>query len=234
MGIVSLLDLLFPKKCAGCGEFGTYFCASCIQAAKPCFSQACPVCERASIDGITHARCRKGLTPDGLTSVWEYEKAPRELILKLKYKYVTDVGLSLAVPASGTLKNIIRSNPASPKWTDKQLVLVPIPLHWTRNNWRGFNHVEEVGKILAQLMGWEMINLLVRSKMAKQQVGLKGKERKENIQGVFNLASNSPVSSLSQVVLFDDVWTTGATMLEAVKVLKKAGFKRVWCLTLAR
>ena len=228
-----ILDIIFPKKCAGCGEFGTYFCVSCIQSSKLYFPQACPKCERASIDGITHVRCRKRLTPDGLTSVWEYEKAPRELILKLKYKYVTDVGLSLAVPASGTLKNIKRSNPTSPKWTDK-LILVPIPLHWTRNNWRGFNHVEEVGKILAQLMGWEMTNLLERSKMAKQQVGLKGKERKENVQGVFNLVSNPPASSLDTIILFDDVWTTGSTMLEATRVLKQAGFKRVWCLTLAR
>ena len=111
---------------------------------------------------------------------------------------------------------------------------MPIPLHWTRNNWRGFNHVEEVGKILAQLMGWEMTNLLERSKMAKQQVGLKGKERKENVQGVFNLVPNPPASSLDTIILFDDVWTTGSTMLEATRVLKQAGFKRVWCLTLAR
>ncbi|TSC90265.1 MAG: amidophosphoribosyltransferase [Microgenomates group bacterium Gr01-1014_5] len=233
MGIVSLLDFLFPKKCAGCGKFGTYFCVSCIQSSKLYFPQSCPRCERSSVDGAIHVQCGKRFSPDGLTSIWAYEKAPRELILKLKYKYVTDVGLSLAVPASGTLKNIKRSTPASPKWTDK-LVLVPIPLHWTRNNWRGFNHVEEVGKILAQLMGWQMTNLLVRSKMAKQQVGLKGKERKENVQNVFTLISNSPISNLSTIVLFDDVWTTGATMLEAVKVLKKVGFKRVWCLTLAR
>lgn len=230
---MGILDLIFPKKCAGCGEFGTYFCVSCIQSSKLYFPQACPVCERASVDGATHVQCRKRFSPDGLTSVWAYEKAPRELVLKLKYKYVTDIALSLAVPASGTLKNIKRSSPASPKWTDK-LILVPIPLHWTRKNWRGFNHVEEIGKILSQLMGWQMTNLLERSKMAKQQVGLKGDERRKNVQDVFELSNNLTIQPSSNIVLFDDVWTTGATMLEAVKVLKKAGFKKVWCLTLAR
>lgn len=257
---MSVLDFLFPKKCAGCGKKGTYFCANCIRNSKLFFPRAagiaslglrshfgegggdarqiCPVCERASVDGVAHVQCRKRLTPDGLTSIWSYEKAPRELVLKLKYKYVSDVALSLAVPTSGVLKNTKRSAPNAPKW-NTELVLVPIPLHWTRKNWRGFNHVEEVGKILSQLMGWQMANLLVRSKMAKQQVGLKGKERKENIQGVFvinpkALDTLGAHDTLNPLVLFDDVWTTGATMKEAAKVLKTAGFKRVWCLTLAR
>lgn len=232
---MGILDAFFPKKCAGCGKTGTYFCANCIRNSKLFFPQICPVCERNSVDGVAHVQCRKRLTPDGLTSIWNYQKAPRELILKLKYKYVSDVALSLAVPTFGVLKNTKRSAPQAPKWNSK-LVLVPIPLHWTRKNWRGFNHVEEVGKIFAKLMGWQMANLLVRSKMAKQQVGLKGKERKSNVEGVFEVSNNLTIQQFNNidVILFDDVWTTGATMKEAARVLKEAGFKHVWCLTLAR
>lgn len=230
---MGILDFFFPKKCAGCGRVGTYFCAACIQNSKLFFPQTCPVCKRASLDGVTHKYCQRGFAPNGLTSVWVYTGAPKSLVLKLKYKYVTELVLSLAVPAAGILKETKRSMPEAPNWKSK-LVLVPIPLHWTRRNWRGFNHTEEVGKILAQMMGWEMVSLLERSAIKRSQVGLKGKERRKNVVGVFKLGSNIAVQQDSNIVLFDDVWTTGATMREAAKVLKKAGFKKVWCLTLAR
>ncbi len=175
------------------------------------------------------------VAPDGLTAIWAYEGAPRKLIGKLKYKFVEEIALSLSSSASGMLKIMERNSPYSPRWEKDKLALVPVPLHWTRKNWRGFNHVEEVGKLLAGMMGWEVAPLLVRSVSTKPQVGLKGKERKKNIAGVFTL---DPAYTLSTVhyalILFDDVWTTGATMKEAAKVLKEAGFKKVWCLTLAR
>lgn len=180
---------------------------------------------------------QKGL-PDGLTAIWAYEGAPRKLISKLKYKFVRTAALSLSSAAGGTLGVMERSNPYSPAWRRDKLVLVPVPLHWRRKNWRGFNHVEEAGKLLADMMGWEVLPLLVRKKPAKPQVGLKKKEREKNVQGIF--AFNPSCSSYalgtvrSTLILFDDVWTTGATMLDACRVLKEAGAKRVWCLTLAR
>lgn len=230
---MGILDIIFPKKCAGCGKNGTYFCTSCILSSKLCFPQVCPICGRNSVDGVIHKWCERNLAPDGLISIWTYEGVPRSLILKLKYKYVSEIALSLAVPAAGIFKQLKRNSPSTPNW-NKSLVLVPVPLHWTRKNWRGFNQIEEIGKILSQLLGWRIEKLLVRTKIAKQQVGLKGIERKKNVQGVFRLTNNLTIQQLSEVVLFDDVWTTGATMLEAAKVLKKAGIKRVWCLTLAR
>lgn len=187
------------------------------------------------MDGATHKGCAAKISPNGLTAVWEYSGAPRKLITKLKYKFAREIAVTLASSTAGFLKNMARSMPEAPRWSNDKFTIVPVPLHWTRKNWRGFNHTEEIAKILAELMGWEVAPLLLRKKKTKPQVGLKEKERKKNIAGVFCLNfHNSKFTIPDSAVLFDDVWTTGATMREAAKVLKKTGVKKVWCLTLAR
>ncbi|MBI4033226.1 MAG: ComF family protein [Candidatus Blackburnbacteria bacterium] len=186
------------------------------------------------MDGVTHERCKRGYAPDGLTAIWAYEGAPRKLIHKLKYKYISEIALSLASVAAGVLKSTKRSMPHSPNWSRDKFTLVPVPLHWVRRNLRGFNQVEEVGKTLAALMNWEIKPLLVRKKRTKSQVGLKGKERGKNVVGAFALNPSVRVNECTSVLLFDDVWTTGSTIREATRVLKKTGYKKVWCLTLAR
>lgn len=231
---MSILDLFYPKSCAGCRKIGTYFCPNCIANTRLHFPQVCPVCERPSLDGLSHTGCRASISPEGLTSVWNFEGAPRKLITKLKYKFVEEVALSLASSAAGVLKNIPRTKPGSPNWTREKFTLVPVPLHWTRKNWRGFNHVEEIAKILAGLMGWDVVPLLTRPKKTRPQVGLKEDERKKNVEGIFEINPHSRFTIPDSVLLFDDVWTTGATIREATKTLKEAGCKRVWCLTLAR
>lgn len=224
---MSILDLVFPKRCVGCGRQGAYFCTRCAKGAKLHFPQVCPVCERASVDGITHLRCRNEVAPDGLVALWRHEGAPRKIIHKLKYKFVADLACELASAAQVILQETMLAK--------RGFVLVPIPLWWQRENWRGFNHTLEVGKRIAAHNGWKTVPLLVRSRPTKPQVGLREKERKENVQGAFSLQKNySLVPNNYCLLLFDDVWTTGSTIKEAVKTLKKAGFGEVWCLTLAR
>jgi competence protein ComFC len=231
---MGILDLIFPKICVGCGKHGTYFCALCIASSKWFFPQLCPVCERPTLDGVTHKRCKTNISPEGLISIWVYEKSPRKLIQKLKYKFVYDVALSLASPVAGLLKSIQRNTPETPVWADEKWIIIPIPLHWTRKNWRGFNQSEKFATLLAVLIGWKVSPILIRTKAGQHQVGLKAKDRKGNVSGIFSLKTNNKVSKDSNLLILDDVWTTGATMLEAVKVLKEAGYKNVWCLTLAR
>lgn len=224
---MGILDFFYPKRCVGCKKVGTYFCAPCIKVAKLHFPQVCPVCEKPSPLGTTHKRCATKYTPDGLLVIWRYEGTPRKLIHKLKYKFASDLALSLASPAANLMRRTLQKG---------KFTIVPIPLHWQRRNWRGFNQAEEIAKLLAGEMGWEVNPLLKRKKPTKQQVGLKKSQRKENIKGAFALAqsSNQQINKSTNILIFDDVWTSGSTMREAVKVLKKAGFRRVWCLTLAR
>ena len=224
---MGILDFLYPKRCVGCKKTGNYLCASCLSLAKLHFPQVCPICEKSAIDGSTHPRCKKTTSPDGLFAIYSYEGNIRKLITKLKYQYISDIAKTLSTEAIKILKK-------SPFLTKNKLTLVPVPLYWTRKNWRGFNQAEEIGRIISRGMDWQAANLLIRKKSTKFQVGLTEKERQKNIKNAFIASPDIQMSRHPNILLFDDVWTTGATMLEAARVLKRAGADKVWCLTLAR
>ncbi len=222
---MGLMDLVFPKTCLGCGKGGAYICSDClakVRLAKP----ICPYCEKASIDGITHSKCRRRFGLDGLISIWEYEGVIRKAILALKYKYATETVTELQ---SYTVTELSR------KLLPSAYYLVPVPLYWYRQNTRGFNQSVEVGKFVAAKMGWKFISdFLIRKKSTTPQVQLKGDARRQNLKGVFSLNPNCLVPSAYSLVLFDDVFTTGSTLKEAAKVLKRAGVEKVWGITIAR
>lgn len=224
---MNLLDLIFPKKCFGCGQEGSYLCPLCQEKLKPA-GPICPVCTMPSGQGFTHPRCRYELSPDGLTSIWEYQGGIRKAILSLKYKFVYEVAGEIAELVVGKLKKRKVFSPARP-------ILIPVPLHRQRQNWRGFNQMEEIGKRVALKMRWEFIpDLIVREKPAAPQVQLKGDDRRKNIRGVFTVNPHYRLSTMHSVLIFDDVWTTGSTIREAAKTLKKAGAKEVWGLTITK
>lgn len=186
----------------------------------------CPYCEKASVDGLTHIKCTRKLGLDGLVSIWEYEGVIRKAILALKYKYSLEVGSELS---SVFLKYIAGSKYLVPD----TVMLVPIPIHWYRENLRGFNQSNLLGRDIAEAREWKFEpNLLIKKKSTVSQVELTGEVRRQNLRGVFTLASSTPVPD--SVLLFDDVFTTGSTLIEAAKVLKRAGVSKVWGLTVAR
>jgi competence protein ComFC len=221
---MDLLSYIFPKKCLECGREGKYICDSCLRKVtyqKP----ICPVCERASIDGFTHVGCKTPQSLDGLVAPFRYEGVVRKAILALKYKFASEVATELAGVLCPFFHNSLFMIGT----------LVPIPLHWHRENWRGFNQSAEVGKLVAAKMNWKSApDLLVRKKITTPQVELDSKKRLENVRGVFSLNPNYCLVPNAYCLLFDDVWTTGATMKEACKVLKRHGVKKVWGVAIAR
>ena len=222
---MGILDFVFPKNCLGCRREGKYLCDDCLGKLK-ILKPVCPYCERPSIDGFTHTKCRKVYGLNGLTSVWDYEGAIKKAILSLKYKYSTEVGRELA---NSFVRELLTINPLI------KGVLVPIPIHWHRENVRGFNQSEEIGKVVAREMKWEFnSDLLMKTRQTVSQVELTVEKRKQNLQGVFSISPNILVSQYPHILLFDDVFTTGSTLKEAAKVLKKAGVEKVWGLTIAR
>lgn len=236
---MGILDWFFPRRCLGCRKAGFYFCPDCREKLVPVRYQTCPVCGRAAIGGFTHFFCRgrRPLWLDGSVSVFPYGGMIKAAIGKLKYHFVTDLSGELAE----LIKEIIVKDPFNQfgaiKWfgRDIKVVLIPIPLHPRRYRWRGFNQSELLGKQLAAYFGWKIeTRSLIRRKPTKPQAELKSKEREKNIAGAFDVNTRffPPISS--GILLFDDVWTTGSTMNEACQTLKKAGFKRVWGLTVAR
>jgi len=234
---MSFIDLLFPRRCLGCGREGSYFCPSCLKLVKPLEKFICPVCEKPAIHGVTHPRCQIKNFLDGLISIFPYEGIIKKAISKLKYHFATDLVSELAVK----MIQIIETNQEKfhfLRWlikSKKDVILIPIPLHWRRENWRGFNQAELLGKRLADRFHWQLRNdILIRQKHAQPQVKLKGDERQQNIHGAFKISPNIQIFQYPNIVIFDDVWTTGFTLNEAAETLKKAGAKRVWGLTICR
>lgn len=229
---MGLVDLLFPRRCLGCSQPGGYFCSSCLNLVKLEPQRVCPMCGQSSFGGLTHQNCQRPYGLDGLTSVFAYQGVMEKAIKKLKYKFVFDLAKDLVE----LFLSFCGEDQVFTKICQQNVFLVPIPLHSSRFRWRGFNQAELLGKIIAANLNLSILpDLLIRKKKTKPQVELKKAMREKNIKGAFKINSNSQfVIRNSQLILFDDVWTSGATLREAAKVLKRNGAFKVWGLTLAR
>lgn len=224
-----LIDLVFPKLCLGCKREGKYICRNCAVNMR-LSPLVCPYCFKSSIGGRTHDKCRTDNCLDGLISVWKYEGVIRKAILALKFKFATEV--------AGELTSYIITELQSKSYIlPNASCLVPVPLYWYRENYRGFNQSYLLGKAVSKELVWEFIpDLVIKSKSVRPQVGLKGKERRTNLRNVFEINSSrrSTLAFHRSLILFDDVYTTGSTLKEAARVLKQNGAERVWGLTVAR
>ncbi|OGE17049.1 hypothetical protein A2769_03150 [Candidatus Daviesbacteria bacterium RIFCSPHIGHO2_01_FULL_37_27] len=228
-----ILDLLFPKKCVGCGNFDSYFCTDCVSNIMQT-DLVCPKCEKPAVGGQTHPICRRHFGLNGLWSLGIYEDPLKKAIQKLKYKRVkelSEVLVDVLIEYWAKYQPFVFDQIKKDK--GEGWVVVPVPLHWWRQNQRGFNQSGEIGKLLAKKLGLEYSEALKRIRPTNSQVKLKGIERRENIRNAFSLNTKYLIHN-TNVLLIDDVWTTGSTLRECCYVLKRNGAKKVWALTLAR
>lgn len=225
------LDILIPPRCLKCSTLvdiqGT-LCPSCW--ASITFIDS-PLCERCGFpfehDMEGEALCGACIEAPPLyekaRSLMVYNQEARDLILYLKHgdgthlaPYITDWMLKFAPEAYD--------------------LIVPVPLHWTRLFWRSYNQSALLGNALSKSLGIPTLpDALVRQRRTPSQGGLSRKGRNENVKGAF--AANKKHISLLKgkaILLVDDVWTTGATVIECAKVLKKAGATSIYILTIAR
>lgn len=189
----------------------------------------CPYCLKQAIGGRVHPRCKKPFGLDGLVIACRYRGPVRLLIVKFKYRWVTDI-LDLLVEL--LVSNISRFD------LPQNAVLVPVPLHNRRKKWRGFNQSELIARELCKRFDAKGVDLLTRVRETRTQVSLAAKERKANMSGAFKVHPSLKLRMASTVkgrkfILVDDVYTTGATMKECAKVLKRSGAKEVWGMVVA-
>ncbi|KKS14176.1 hypothetical protein A2617_01285 [Candidatus Daviesbacteria bacterium RIFOXYD1_FULL_41_10] len=230
---MGLLDFLFPRFCVGCGKLGTYFCPKCIKNI-PQGDLVCPNCERPSIGGAVHPLCKKKYGLDGLWSLGVYRDPLRPAIQKLKYKLVKELAEVLVdLMVEYWAKYTPEFFEEIKKGRGENWVIVPVPLHPKRENWRGFNQAKVIGQILSNKIGLGFCNTLKRTRETHPQVGLKSWQRKKNIKGAFALSMNHEPRT-PNYLLIDDVWTTGSTLKECCYILKRGGAQKVWAITLAR
>ncbi|MCL4360400.1 hypothetical protein M1555_04090 [Patescibacteria group bacterium] len=179
---------------------------------------------------MTHPVCKTRYTVDGLISFFHYTGVIKKAVKAIKYRLVSDLARELIelIPP--------QSLSSAMKHCDSEAMLVPIPLHPSRYRERGFNQAEILGNLIAaKLRIHTRTDMLKRMQKTTPQVGMKDrKKRLENMRGVFTTPSNLQVFQSLNLFVFDDVFTTGATMRSAVSALKRAGFRHVWAVSLAR
>jgi len=203
-----ILDILFPKVCINCKREGKYICDKC----KVFISEAEPL--------IYTGECL-----DGLISVWDYEGLIKELIQMIKYQGITDA-----------IKELMpRELPQDPSLRFRMTmpyIVTYVPMYIKKEKIRGFNQAEIIARELAKKVEVRPLPLLEKVVDTQDQTKLSKEERFENVKASFTINGN--VEGIESVLLVDDVFTTGATMKECCKVLKKAGINKVWGFTLAR
>lgn len=229
-------EILFPIYCVECGREGEWWCEKCLEKIKIIPVRACPVCLAPTERGEACYNCRAVSPLDGVTALFSYEeKNPfAELIRQFKYHFISNTQeLWEKIFCQYFLKEQIDGDLSG-------ATIIPVPLHPRRERQRGFNQAAILARAAFYAMteaGYKDIalgnnNELVRIKFTSQQAKLSGVLRRQNLIGAFSWRGLSSVPE--NVLLVDDVFTTGATMQECAKILKQAVAKRVWGLAFAR
>ncbi len=228
-----LLDLIFPKNCVGCGREGSYLCVKCQELITQ-KELICPYCKRIAFGGMTHPICKRRFNLDGLWTFGAFAGVLRKSIQKLKYRWVTE---HADILMDQVVQYLVRSSPIFLDQIKKDRgvgwAVVPVPLHWKRQNWRGFNQSALIAKKLADSLGVTYTEALKRIRDTASQTTYDAAARRINIKNAFSLQSTT-YQLPPNILLIDDVWTTGSTLQECCYILKRNGAKKVWAITLAR
>lgn len=224
-----LLDLVLPAPCKACGapsEGNRWFCGACWATVRLFGGSACSRCGRAFESGPAHLCATCEARPpayDRAAAAGPYEGILAQAITLFKYRRKT----GLAQPLGAMLVKRLSDLPTPD-------VVVPIPLHPRRLREREFNQ----SLLLAQEVSWTThlpldYRAVARVGWAPPQVEVSGPERLANVRGAFEVRNPSVIAERC-VLLVDDVYTTGATVNECARVLRKADAAAVYVLTVAR
>lgn len=201
-----LLDLFFPKLCVQCKREGDWICALCEQEIV------------IDTEMFELENCQ-------VQSLFKFENgAVRELLHNLKYNGIGDISEILVSIANrrGVLGKVDYP---------KRAVVVPVPTSRAHLKMRGYNQAEELARAVARYLGLSVdSSFLKRAEGGRSQVGKTVSER-ELQKGTFTVVPNSLPQ---QVLLLDDVCTTGNTLKECIQSLKNAGISEIYAMVIAR
>lgn len=233
--VAAAKDLLFPPACLGCGAdlpAGTeiLFCANCRAKLTLLTDPVCTCCGRPfrSAAGAGHF-CGPCLTGrfrfSRARAVLLYEPPLADALHAFKYGGRT-VGLRTFRALKQTLPQLDELAAAD--------CIVPVPLHPSRLQARGFNQALLLARAFFPAQRHKIeLDALARTRTTAPQTGLSGSERRRNLKGAFAVAEPARIKE-KRILLVDDVFTTGTTVNECARTLRKAGAADVQVLTLAR
>jgi len=207
-----VLDLIFPKTCFGCGKTGQYFCPKCQSKIK-----------------FHSIKYSSDLPKEGRLSLFYYHGLIRQSIQSLKYNFVTDfideITDIFVQKIQSTYPHLVSY------WQQNNFVLTPIPLHYYRQNWRGFNQSVLLSQTIAQKLNLNFSDQIIfRSKYTHSQARFKThSNRLQNLHQAFTPILPNPAN----IIIFDDVASSFSTLNSALNCLKPFGLDHCWYLTFA-
>jgi ComF family protein len=230
----SLLHLLLPVSCLGCGEplFSSAplgLCAPCRGKLAPLGRCACAVCA-GPLDafeppaGYRCGACRERPPAfDRLLALWTYRPPLDAVVQGLKFRRLDYLGRHLARALADGLGEDL----------DGFDGIIPVPLHWQRRLARGYNQAERIASPLAARLGLPLVPALRRTRRTPPQTSLGKAARLANLRQVFRVPRPGRVRGL-RLLLVDDVATTGATLDMAAAALRRAGAAGITAVVAAR
>ncbi|MFV3129536.1 double zinc ribbon domain-containing protein [Niveispirillum sp. KHB5.9] len=238
-GARRLLDLVLPPRCLSCGEevgVAGALCAGCWQgisfiAAPHCARCGLPFDYDPTGEGTGNLVCGACLARppnfDRCRSVFAYDDASRSLLLGFKHGDRTDCAPAFAQWLARAGAGLL---------ADGDVIIAPVPLHRWRLLKRRYNQSALLALELGRLTGRPVLpDLLIRRRATPSQGGLTAKGRARNVEGAFVLNPRwRDKAKDARILLVDDVFTTGATVGECARALRRGGVRAVDVLTLAR
>ncbi|MBR3133898.1 MAG: ComF family protein [Clostridia bacterium] len=201
-----LLDLVFPPTCEICGKVGMYLCEKCCK-------------------DVTKYEL-KSFLGNNTINVYKYEDIIRKWIIDYKFNdkaYMCNIFAQLLIKNKKVIDFLYGCD-----------IIIPVPLHLIRRLERGYNQTYLIAKILSKKLKIKVKkDILIKVKNIKPQSEKGYLERREDIKGVFEVKNKNEIKD-KNVLIFDDVYTTGSTTKECKRVLLQAGAKRVKVLTISR
>jgi ComF family protein len=237
-----VVDWLYPPRCRACaaritGRDAEYFCSRCWTKIQRIGHPLCVLCGRpfpdAAGDDHTCGGCITRPPHFVQARAWacypreESEEHPlRQAVQKFKYGRKVSLGKPLGRVMARGCREFLAACEAD--------LIIPVPLHPQRLRWRGFNQSALLARQISRIYAVPMDPFLLRRiKETPAQTQLNEEERRRNVRGAFALAAGGAIENKS-VLLIDDVYTSGATVNECSRTLRKSGAEQVFVLTLAR
>ncbi|MDY6916086.1 MAG: ComF family protein [Candidatus Cloacimonadota bacterium] len=224
----AFLNLVYPKTCINCNcriyNSSEFLCSECKQQLTFLENNLCPKC--GSPNKNNDCDICKNFHFHKARSVFPFNKTVRSLIHYLKYNEFIKIADYLAAYC---FEYIQKYHPFP-----QVDIICPVPLYKVRKRSRGFNQAEKISSKIASYAGWNHIpNLLVRKKYTATQTKLSKIERNLNVRDAFELNSKYEIKD-KNILVIDDVFTTGSTVNSIGKVLEKYGVSKIYVLTIAR
>lgn len=228
-----LWNALFPKKCLGCRKIGSYLCPDCFATLSFAQNYFCGICQRPSYNGLTHPKCRTRFGIDGIFPILNYKGLLKKVLYQYKYRpYLSDLA-----PFLGELlyEGIIQNEIIMREIENEKCLICAVPLHPSRQRERGYNQAQLLASHLSKKTKIPIISgVLSRTKKTVPQFMLPKEKRRENIHNAFTINKRNAEKIHGKVLfLIDDITTTGTTLSECARVLKRNGAVKVYGIALA-